>query len=480
MTKTSVSAILICHNEEKTLADEIQNYFQTIISKIPNSELIIAEDGSTDDTRKIIYQLAKKLPLQLVVTSQKRGYAKSLRLALKKAKGDIVFYADAGGKHDPNDFWKLYKKRNDYDFISGYKAKRNDPTHRLFLAWGLNKIVNFYFGISFKDIDCGFKLLSRKAVKTLLKNEWILKENISLEIVLTLIYQGFIGCEMPIKHFARKFGPSRGLPPKKIPRVILSLLAIFPTLKSHLNTLKRKYKENDMVVRYNKFYPTGKYRLIWEGKISVVYKLPKFIKIIKNLINSSKPISILELGSGDGEIAKLILSDPFLKIKNYTASDLSKEGVVQIKKNLKKFKNSNALQINASKIPFKNDAFDIVLAIDVMHHALDPKTMGNEMVRVARKKVFLLESNGLSLARRIAELKKRYKEMGEKSYLPGEYRYFLSHKKVKKFEISPFLFMIPHIPEPLIPFNIAVSELLEKIPLVNWQCTSVMIKVELE
>lgn len=480
MTKTSVSAILICHNEEKTIADEIQNYFETIISKIPHSELIIAEDGSTDNTRNIIYKLAKKIPLVLVVTPEKRGYAKSLRLALTKAKGAMVFYADAGGKHDPNDFWKLYKKKDDYDFISGYKAKRNDPLHRLFLAWGLNKIVNFYFGISFKDIDSGFKLLSRRAINTLLNNEWVLKENISLEIVLTLIYQGFIGCEVPIKHFGRKFGPSRGLPPKKIPKVIFSLLTILPKLKSHLNNLKKKYKEKKMVSHYDNFYPTGNYRLLWEGKISVIYKLPKFVKIIKNLLNSSKPLTILELGSGDGEIAKFILSDPILKIKSYTASDLSKEGVTQIKKNLKKFKNSNALQIDASKIPFKRDAFDIVFAIDVMHHALDPKTMGSEMIRVARKKVFLLESNGLSLARKISELKKRYKEMEEKSYLPGEYKYFLSHKKVRKFKISPFLFMVPHIPEPLIPFNIAISELLEKIPLLNWQCSSVIIEAEIE
>ena len=480
MTNPPLSVILLCHNEEETIKQEVISYYKEIVKKIRGSEFIIAEDGSTDNTRKIIYELAKKIPLILNVTPQKRGYAKSLKLALEKSKGVYVFYADAGGKHDPADFWKLYKKIKDYDFVSGYKKERKDPSYRLFLAWGLNTIVNFYFGISFKDIDSGFKLLSRKSVNILLKNQWILKDNISLEIILTLVYRNLQGIEVPIKHFARKFGTSRGLPPKKILKVVFSLLSIFPALKSNLIKQRKKTQEEEMVFNYDKLYPTGKYRIIWEGKISQVYKLPKYLKIIKNLLISPLPQNILEIGSGDGEIAMNILSDPLLKIKNYTATDLAQGGIEQIKKTLKNFDNLTAIKMDASKLMFRDRNFDVVFAIDVMHHASHPKDMGQEMIRVAKKKVFLIESNGLSIPRKIAEFQKRYKEMGEKSYFPWEYKYFLTHKRVKKITIRPFLFMIPHIPEPLISINIAFSEFLEKVPILNWQCSSVLIEVELE
>lgn len=234
MKSVPLSLILMVHNEEETISDEIKSYYQKIIKKIPNSELIIAEDGSSDNTRKIIYDMSKKIPLVLLVTSQKRGYAKSLLLALKKAKGQLIFYADAGGKHEPEDFWKLHKKIKTYDMVSGYKKNRQDPWYRLILAWGLNISVNWYFGTKCKDIDSGFKLMKKNVRDKILSQNFILKNNISLEIVLKIIYNGFKVTEVPIIHYGRKFGKSRGIPPKKILKIVANLLLTYPKLKKSL------------------------------------------------------------------------------------------------------------------------------------------------------------------------------------------------------------------------------------------------------
>lgn len=237
MKHVPLTIILMVHNEEDTIAQDIKNYYIELVKKIPNTEFIIAEDGSKDKTRIIIHNHAKKYYITPLISQQKRGYANSLHLAFTKAKGDLIFYADAGGKHDPKDFWELYKKIDQLDLVTGYKAKRHDPPYRLFLAWGLNKIVNIYFHVSFKDIDCGFKLLTRRALQQVLKERWILKENISLEIVLRTVYAGFATGEVPIKHTHRQFGPSRGLPPKKIPRVVYKLLLQLSSLKIALERL---------------------------------------------------------------------------------------------------------------------------------------------------------------------------------------------------------------------------------------------------
>lgn len=234
MKNIPLSVILMVYNEEETIEDEIQKYYHEIIKKIPHSELIIAEDGSSDKTRTILYSLAKKIPLVLSVTPQKIGYANSLRNALLKSKGDITFYADAGNKHDSKDFWCLYEKIDVFDFITGFKKKRHDPRHRLILAWGLNRLVNLYFGVKFSDIDCGFKLFNRNAKKIILQNRWILSNNISLEIVLRVCAAGLKTTEIPIAHFARLHGPSRGLPPKKIPRAVFNILRFFPKLKKEI------------------------------------------------------------------------------------------------------------------------------------------------------------------------------------------------------------------------------------------------------
>lgn len=234
MKKTPLSIILMVFNEEETIESEVLDYYQKIIKKIPGSEIIIAEDGSKDKTRTILYRLAKKIPLKLSVTPVRRGYHNSLRIALEKAKGEYVFYADAGKKHDPLDFWKLYKKRNSHDFVTGYKKVRHDPWYRLVLAKGLNVLVNLYFGVNFRDIDCGYKMFSSSVKKTLLEKKWILPNNISLEITLRAVAGGYKTTEIPVTHFARLHGESRGLPVKKIPKAVINILKYFTTLKKEI------------------------------------------------------------------------------------------------------------------------------------------------------------------------------------------------------------------------------------------------------
>lgn len=232
MKKNPLSVILMVHNEEETIGQEVKSYYREIVKKIPGSEMIIVDDGNTDKTGKILHRLTKKLPLIIIPTVKKIGYASSLRLSLKKAKGELIFYADAGGKHDPRDFWKLYKKINKADFITGYKKHRNDPWYRLLLAWGLNTVVNLYFGVSFKDIDCGFKLFNQQVKKSLLNYNWILNNNITLEVSLIATANGYKTEEVPITHFARPYGESRGLPLKKIPNAVAKILIALPKLKA--------------------------------------------------------------------------------------------------------------------------------------------------------------------------------------------------------------------------------------------------------
>lgn len=234
MKRVPLSVILMVYNEEDSIEKDIQNYYHTITKKFSNSELIIAEDGSTDNTREIIKKLSKTIPLIDLTSAQKREYAASLRLALKKASGELVFYADAGGKHDARDFWKLYEKTKKYDLVSGYKKNRKDPWYRLFLAWGLNTSVNIYFGVKFRDIDSGFKLMKKDVRDRIVEENFVLRDNISLEVTLKAVYLGFNIIEVPIHHFKRKFGSSRGLPLQKIPKVVARLLFAYPRLKQSL------------------------------------------------------------------------------------------------------------------------------------------------------------------------------------------------------------------------------------------------------
>lgn len=242
---------------------------------------------------------------------------------------------------------------------------------------------------------------------------------------------------------------------------------------------KGKSHSRKMISEYDKMYSNfNYYREYWEGKVSVVYKLPKYLGIIEqNVFQKDKNISILELGAGDGEITSILFEKKKNNIQKYVALDLSSMGVMRIKDKIKN-KKLFVVQADASTLPFGDQSFSVVISIDAMHHVFHPKKMAEEMIRVSKSKVFLIESNGLCLVRRLLERKKRYKSTNEQSYFPWEYKDFFFQKNVTQFKIKPFLFMVPHIYPVFIPINIAISEIMEKIPLIRWQCSGVIISVE--
>ena len=229
-----VSVITLVFNEATVIEDVLRGLHEAVILRLPGSELIVAEDGSQDGTKEILQRLEQEIAIRLISGEQRKGYVQAYRDALGLARHDWVFFSDSGGKHDPADFWKLHQHIPEYDLVQGSKVNRQDAFYRLLLTRAFNWILNHYFGVDFHDIDCGFRLFSRQLALDLQCQDWIFGDLINSELTLRAVYRGYRAKEVPVSHFARKSGPSRGLPPRKIPRVILQTLRRLPLLKDTL------------------------------------------------------------------------------------------------------------------------------------------------------------------------------------------------------------------------------------------------------
>jgi glycosyltransferase involved in cell wall biosynthesis len=227
----SVSLIMLVYNEAEIIEEVIRDYYNKVASKLDDMEFIVAEDGSTDGTKEILDNLAKDLPITLHSGNERKGYVRAYRDALSLPQKEVVFFSDSSGKHDPADFWKMYELTDRYDIVSGYKKHRKDPFYRILLTKGFNAIVNLYFGIHLRDIDSGFKIMTLQAVRDVMRDQWIVTDLISFEIVVRLLKKGYTLIEIPVSHSPRKNGPSRGLPAKKIPKVIWRIMRNFPKIK---------------------------------------------------------------------------------------------------------------------------------------------------------------------------------------------------------------------------------------------------------
>lgn len=213
------------------------------------------------------------------------------------------------------------------------------------------------------------------------------------------------------------------------------------------------------------------------GEISDIFIVPRYVRFFYGHFADEKRASFFEIGSGNGDMTRAILSANKGQIGTYVVSEYFAEGVQWLKRI-----GLDAIQADAERLPLADASFDVTVEFDVMHHVSDPRAMAREMMRVARGRCLLTESNGLSVFRKLKELTPGHRAAGEKSFTPGRWRSFFeghSGYRLTKFEIFPFLFPFK-VPRVLLPPLVWWNRVVEKIPLFRWQCSSVAIYLEYE
>tara|TARA_B110000503_G_C7103515_1_gene394901 strand:+ start:69 stop:776 length:708 start_codon:yes stop_codon:yes gene_type:complete len=228
-----LSLILLAHNEEANIKDEIENLYNNIASKVKECEVIICEDGSADQTKKIINDLNKVYNFEYLSSDDRKGVSKAMIDGFKKARGEYIFFSDAGKKFNFNDFWKLYNDVGNYDLVSGVRVNRKDQKYRIILTYFLNLFLKITINSNFKDIDSGFKIFNKKKLLEVLSSKIINTDFLSAEICLKFQYKKFRYKEVEVDYFQRN-EVSKALPIYKIPSLIISFLLKYKKLRKEL------------------------------------------------------------------------------------------------------------------------------------------------------------------------------------------------------------------------------------------------------
>jgi len=221
--KSMLSVILPVHNEAEIISDIIRLYYDEICSRLP-ARLVVAEDGSIDGTREVLFALKREVPMVLLSDHNRKGYAKGVADALRICNSDWVFFSDSDGQYHASDFWRLWENRNGYDMVIGCKVCRNEGLHRVVLAKGFHALVNGLFGLNLHDADCGFRLIRREVIQSVLDEVRFLKYSFWAEFTIRSCLKGFQVCEVPIRHNARLHGDTHIYKPSKIPLIVLKQL----------------------------------------------------------------------------------------------------------------------------------------------------------------------------------------------------------------------------------------------------------------
>jgi hypothetical protein len=210
------------------------------------------------------------------------------------------------------------------------------------------------------------------------------------------------------------------------------------------------------------------------GDISDAWIIPRYVRYFYDNFGQETGKDFCEIGAGNGDMSRAILAANRGTIRRWVASEVFPEGVDWLRK-----QGLEAVQANAEALPWADGEFDAAIEFDVMHHVQHPRNMAREMMRVARGRCLMVESNGLSVFRKLRELTPGHRAAGERSYTPWTWRsFFVGHPgyELVSFEVAPFLFPFK-CPRWLLPLLVRFNHLIERVPLARWQCSSVMIRV---
>ena len=163
----AISAFFPCYNDDATIASMVRVAVATLERVgVLDGEVIVIDDGSFDNSPKVLAELAADEPMLTVVTHDRnRGYGGALLSGFAAAKKQWVFYTDGDGQFDPAELELLVRHASDdVDVVQGYKLRRADGMLRRVIGRMYHRFVAFFFGLQIRDTDCDFRLIRQSSL----------------------------------------------------------------------------------------------------------------------------------------------------------------------------------------------------------------------------------------------------------------------------------------------------------------------------
>ncbi len=202
-TKPAYSVVIPAYNEAWRVVPTIGAVATYMSSLGQPWELIIADDGSTDETAALVADL-DLVNLHLLTGTPNQGKGHAVRRGMLAARGDVVLFADADQSTPIEQFEDLLGELNQgSDVVVGSRAAdgsevSNKSAARHLMSQGLKFLVTTGFQIPVSDTQCGFKLFTREAARTLFSHQVIDDFSFDLEVLFLAKKFGLQISEVPV------------------------------------------------------------------------------------------------------------------------------------------------------------------------------------------------------------------------------------------------------------------------------------------
>ncbi len=230
-SRSALSVVVPVFNEQESLIQLIDELKAGIGSSVASFEIILVDDGSTDDSWRLIMELSQaasavnapdsRVPVSGIRLRRNFGKAAALTAGMKIATGELILMLDADLQDDPAEFPELLRQIHaGFDVVNGWKERRLDPWHKVYPSKVFNWMVGAMSGLKLHDHNCGLKLFRSEVAR-----EIRIYGELHRFIPVLAHARGFKVAEVAVNHRPRQHGHSKyGV--RRFLRGLLDLLTV--------------------------------------------------------------------------------------------------------------------------------------------------------------------------------------------------------------------------------------------------------------
>jgi dolichyl-phosphate beta-glucosyltransferase len=201
-----LSIVIPSYNEEKRLPATLQRIAAYLKASGRKAEVIVVDDGSTDQTVKVAESFQGQMEnLRIVSNGRNRGKGFSVRHGSMEAHGEIVLFTDADLSAPIEEADKLLAKMDEYDVAIGSRAVNralievHESRFREFAGIVFNKIVRIILRLPFVDTQCGFKAFRREKCEIIFEQQTIERFGFDPELLYLARHHGLRTVEVAVR-----------------------------------------------------------------------------------------------------------------------------------------------------------------------------------------------------------------------------------------------------------------------------------------
>lgn len=223
-----LSVIVPCYNEKKTIQGVVKAIREC---GVPNVEIIIIDDCSTDGTRNLLKEVIEKDVDIVLYHSHNMGKGAALRNGFKAATGDLVIVQDADLEYDPKEYYRLVepftKGRGDADVVYGSRYAHSEKymIKRFYHSAGnkfLTFLSNVFSDMALTDMETCYKMFRREVIQSIPIREQ--RFGFEPEVTAKISKRKYRVYEVPISYYPRSYAQGKKIGVKDGIRAIYCIL----------------------------------------------------------------------------------------------------------------------------------------------------------------------------------------------------------------------------------------------------------------